>query len=242
MLTLSSNPSFSGSNKASQIKHPRFGEAPQNAVSSELITAWDKTSRSLIDHIKPTLPEIQKESKAFTEAAQKGDQKAAQKHFEASIDRINALVGNTLQALKLKFPEIMALQKAPPEQKKQLAQHINLSIGSKFQELAIQTAKSHVPQLKPEEVAFIDKAIIKTVDAMKPELPALVKAKQDFQKAGAKFEKALGQALEETSKELPEIFKTQRTSPEQNKLVAEYSRQLTRQKLQQATQELMKNS
>jgi|GEM_PF-5651634 len=225
----------------------KFGEAPpQRAVSSELINAWDKTSHDLFDLIKPKLPDIQKEGKAFKEAAQKGDQKTAQKHFEASIDRVNALLSNTLQAMKLKFPEIMALQQASPEQKKQLAQHINLSTSSKFQEFAMQTAKARVPQLKPEEVAFIDKAIIKTVDAVKSEIPAFIKAKIDLQKAQQKFmlatEKAMNEVESKISKDLPESLKRQGTSLEHNKRIAEYSRQLTRQKLQQATQELMKNT
>jgi hypothetical protein len=248
MISLSSNAAFSGVNKRPPTK---FGEASQHALSSELITAWDKTSQGFIDHIKPTLPEIQKESKAFNEAAQKGDQKAAQKHFEASIDRINALVSNTLQAMKLKFPEIMALQQASPEQKKQIAQHINQSISGKFQELAMQTAKANAPKLQPDVVALLDKATTSAVDAMKSDIPAFIKARQDFETATQKFmaasEKSMNETLATMSKEVPESLKNQgfqtKESPlDYNRQVAEYSRQLTRQKLQQATQELMKNT
>src|SRR4051812_32758797 len=121
MISLSSNPAFSGVSKPA----PKFGEASQHAVSSELIMAWDKTSHDFVALIKPQLPGIQKESKAFKEAVEKGDKKSAQKHFEASIDGIQTLLGNTLQAMKSKFPEVMALQQASREQKKQIAQHIN---------------------------------------------------------------------------------------------------------------------
>src|SRR6478609_7619529 len=155
MISLSSNPSFSGVTNVSQIKHPKFGEAPQHAASSELFSAWNKTSDHFIELIKTQLPEIQKDSKAFKEAAQKGDQKTAQKHFEASIDHIGILLGNTLQAVKSKFPEIMALQQASPEEKKQVTQYINRTLGSKFQELAKQTSQANAPKLQPEVAALI---------------------------------------------------------------------------------------
>jgi len=248
MISLSSNAAFSGVSKP----RPKFGEAPQHAVSSQLISTWDKTSHDFFELIKLQLPEIQKAGKAFKETAQQGDQKAAQKHYEASIDRINALVTSTLQAMKLKFPEIMALQQASPEQKRQITQHINVTLGSKFKELARQTAQANAPKLPPEFAALIDKAVTHSVDAVKPEIPAFIKARQDFQAATQKFmlasEKVMNETFTKVSKELPESLKAQDSlkiqgSPhDYNRLVAEYSRQLTRQKLQQATQELMKNT
>jgi len=248
MISLSSNAAFSGVSKP----RPKFGEASQHAVSSQLISTWDKTSHDFFELILPQLPEIQKAGKAFKEAAQQGDQKAAQKHFETSIDLINTLVSNTLQALKLKLPEIMALQQASPEQKKQLVQYINRTLGGKFQALATQSAKANAPKLPPEIVAFIDKAVTQAVEAVKPEIPAFIKARQDFQATTQKFmlasEKVMNETFTKVSKELPESLKAQDSlkiqgSPrDYNRLVAEYSRQLTRQKLQQVTQELMKNT